>query len=170
MSNANYQHQQQQISGDLMANRSRLRAFIRKSVDQEADVDDIFQLTLMRVLERSRHSVIEQPLQYAYRVARNLTVDMARGRRQDVVALEEEPVCERTDLELQLDRQRRLALYQQTLQQMPALRREVFVRYRLQGQSKADIGQALALSPASVDKHITRALSTLKQAVEHACD
>ncbi|MCA6061452.1 sigma-70 family RNA polymerase sigma factor [Thalassolituus sp. ST750PaO-4] len=149
-----------------MANRSDLRAFIRKSVDQEADVDDIFQMTLVRVIERSRLSEIEQPLRYAYRVARNLLIDMARGRRTEIVPLDEDLVCERTDLELQLDRQRRMELYQKTLQSMPALRRDVFVRYRLKGESKASIGNALGLSSASVDKHITRALSTLKQAVQ----
>ena len=147
-----------------MANRSDLRAFIRKSVDQEADVDDIFQMTLVRVIERSRLSEIEQPLRYAYRVARNLLIDMARGRRTEIVPLDEDLVCERTDLELQLDRQRRMELYQKTLQSMPALRRDVFARYRLKGESTASIGNALGPSSASVDKHITPPPSTLKPA------
>lgn len=67
------------------------------------------------------------------------------------------------------DRQR-LALFSATLEAMPPLRREVFRRRRLEGQSREEIAEALGLQPEAVKKHISRAMAQLARALDEAED
>ncbi|MNP76767.1 RNA polymerase sigma factor [compost metagenome] len=56
------------------------------------------------------------------------------------------------------------------IERMPRLRREVFVRVRLHGQSHREVCEALGLSAKSVELHIARAvfdLSELRLASRH---
>lgn len=57
-------------------------------------------------------------------------------------------------------------LVSRILRRMPRLRREVLVRRRIRGESCALIAQELNLSTGAVEKHITRGLRDLLDAVD----
>jgi RNA polymerase sigma-70 factor (ECF subfamily) len=49
---------------------------------------------------------------------------------------------------------------------MQPLRREVFIRRRLHGQTHAEIAEALDLTPDAVEKHIVRGMRQLCEAID----
>jgi RNA polymerase sigma-70 factor (ECF subfamily) len=60
----------------------------------------------------------------------------------------------------------RLQQFVQLLEEMPPLRREVFIRRRLHGQTHAEIAEALDLTPDAVEKHIVRGMRQLCEAID----
>lgn len=59
-----------------------------------------------------------------------------------------------------------VALVSRILRRMPSLRREVLVRRRIKGESCAMIAQELNMSTKAVEKHITRGLRDLNDALD----
>ncbi|GEA10568.1 RNA polymerase ECF-type sigma factor [Alteromonas sp. KUL49] len=137
-----------------------LRSYIRKLVSRESDVEDVLHDTYLKMADAQQ--TIEEPTHYAHRVAKNIVHDMHRQQFRQHELLDEEPACDKSELDNVIEHSQRIELYQRIVARMPKVRREVFIRYRVQGQTKADIAKNLGLSTDSVDKHITRALTTLK--------
>lgn len=137
-----------------------LRSYIRKLVSRESDVDDVIHDTYIKMADVKQS--IEEPVHYAHRVAKNIVHDMHRQQFRQHHVLEDEPACDKSELDDVMEHAQRIELYQRIVSRMPKIRREVFILYRVKGQEKQEIAQQLGLSMNSVDKHITRALTTLK--------
>lgn len=150
----------------FIANQNALKGFIRKSVPQESDVEDVFQKLLLKVLGREWHDTIDNPLAYGYRIAQNLIIDFQRDYQKQPESLPDESTGETIALETLLEHQERVQLYQTVVTAMPAKRQAIFIRRRLHGESREQIAQDLGMSEEAVKKHISRALDDLKQAVE----
>ncbi|HEA16171.1 hypothetical protein LCGC14_2698180 [marine sediment metagenome] len=149
----------------FMANQDALKNFFRRAVGEQADADDLFQKLLLKALKTDSTAHIDNPLAYGYRMAHHLVVDHHREQNKLPESLEHEPLSAELSLENLLDHEQRLRLYQQVLTQMPALRRDVFIRRRLHGHSRRHISQSLGLSEEAVKKHISRAMDMLKDAI-----
>ena len=137
-----------------------LRSYIRKLVSRESDVDDVIHDTYIKMADVKQS--IEEPVHYAHRVAKNIVYDMHRQQFRQHQVLEDEPACDKSELDDVMEHAQRIELYQRIVSDMPKIRREVFILYRVKGQEKQEIAQQLGLSMDSVNKHITRALTTLK--------
>ncbi|TPV60770.1 sigma-70 family RNA polymerase sigma factor [Aestuariibacter sp. GS-14] len=166
------------VSGDthrelvscFIANQHALKGYIRKSVPQESDVEDVFQRLLVRVLGKHWDEQIDSPLAYGYRITRNLIIDFQREQKRLPDAL---PDDEQTDylleseaLETMLEHQERVQIYQAVVSAMSPKRREIFIRRRLHGESRDAIARDMNLTEEAVKKHITRALDELKREIE----
>lgn len=149
----------------FIANQDALRSFFRRAVGEQADADDLFQKLLMKALKIECTAHIDNPLAYGYRMAHHLVVDHHREQKKSPESLEHEPESNDLSLESLLEHEQRLQVYQQVLAQMPALRRDVFIRRRLHGESRQQISQSLGLSEEAVKKHISRAMDMLKDAI-----
>lgn len=147
-----------------------LRVYIRRFVHQESDVDDIYQDTYIKLMEVQQVSNIENIHGYARKVAKNLIIDKAKQAFSKCEEIVEEPVCNKSELGEIMDQQERIHIYQGIIQSMPAIRRQVFFSYRLKGDSKEEIAQRMGLSSEAVNKHITRALSMLKEHMAKVLD
>lgn len=143
-----------------------LRSYIRQFLDQEADVDDIYQDTQIRMMEISNSAHVINPNGYARKIAKNLIIDRSRQAYVNDEEFVVEPECEKSELDNIMERRQRIEVYQNILTTMPRVRREVFVNYRIKGQSKQQICQQMGLSMDAVNKHITRALSSLKEQIQ----
>ena len=150
----------------LMANQDAIKNYLTKAVEQRADAEDLFQKLLMKVFRMELQEELENPLAYGYRMAQNLVIDFHREIQRAPTCLEHEPECESVALETMLEHQQRVALYQQVLSEMSALRREIFIRRRLHNESRQHIAHTMGLNEETVKKHITRAMDALKLAVE----
>ena len=60
---------------------------------------------------------------------------------------------------------RAVALMAGALERMPPLRREIFLRRRLDGLTTAAIADRLDMSTAAVEKHVVRAFADLRTAL-----
>mgnify|MGYP006168079189 FL=1 len=49
---------------------------------------------------------------------------------------------------------------------MPALRRQVFVLYRVEGKSRSHIATLLQISEEAVSKHVSRALADIQRQID----
>lgn len=150
----------------LQAGQARIRRFIGRSVRNRADADEIYQETLLRMVERSRQAAIAQPVPYAIQVARNLITDSASPPSVPLELVADTAACPQPPADHCLAERQRLALFRSVLASMPPLRREVFIRRRLQGQSREQIARELGLEVNAVKKHVSRALAQLSRAMD----
>lgn len=160
---------QSTIIADLLAGHRRLLTYIRNRIRNPADAEDVYQETMVRMLERARSGGLQQPVPYALRVAHSVILDRAAIPVSDL--LDEDIACDQPGAEQRLSDRQRLAAFKRALDAMPPLRREVFTRKRIQGQSREEIAQALGMNEEAVKKHLTRALAQLARSLEEQdCD
>lgn len=154
----------------LVSHLPNLRKYIASRVSDRHDAEDLLQDTLLRSLRVDGQARILNPLAYSIRVARTVLSDYWRSRPQPqstdangagVVA---DPLSESLD-EAHIMAQK-VEYLQTVLQQLPPMRREVFVMRRVQGKSREEIADALGISTEAVKKHITRAMVSIAAAME----
>src|SRR5579864_7488879 len=80
------------ISEVIQRERSRLRAFVRKRVDDEGDAEDILQDVFYELVETYRlMKPVEQAGAWLFRVARNRIIDFFRKKRPESFATWQSP-------------------------------------------------------------------------------
>jgi RNA polymerase sigma-70 factor (ECF subfamily) len=147
----------------LLANEPRLKSYVRRRIANRDDVEDVLQEVFARILKVSRRAAVLDPLAYAFRVADNLIRDLGRRRGATHQALTEDLPCHEGHPSDILETQERARAIHAALREMPPLRREVFIRRRVDGESYEDIAAALSLSLAAVQKHYSRAAVALRK-------
>jgi RNA polymerase sigma-70 factor (ECF subfamily) len=140
-----------------------LRGFVRGRLGQHADVDDLVQETLLRLLGYQTAARVGDVKALCLTIARNLLLDHHRiARRGTPIALSEDVVCPQPTAERILAYRRAVEIVIRAVEVMPPLRREIFLRKRLDGFTTAEIAGSLDMSLAAVEKHVVRALSDLR--------
>lgn len=149
---------------DWVAIRGTIRRFVYGRTRNSQTADDVAQEVLLRTIEYRQAKPLSSPYAFALMTARNLLHDSARLAKPMVTdeVLSTLAASERPDelYERRSEMQSMLAV----IHAMPPLRKEVFWRKRIQGQSCAEIALALGLNAKAVEKHITRAMVDLHQA------
>jgi RNA polymerase sigma factor (sigma-70 family) len=130
--------------------------------------EDIVQETYLRLYDYRRTRTVADVGAFCFAVARNLIRDHLRRLKRAPALPGELPLdvacpLPRAD-EILLHRQR-VDILTRALKVMPPLRREVFLRRRLEEQPTAKIAADLELSAASIEKHVVRALADLRAAL-----
>jgi RNA polymerase sigma factor (sigma-70 family) len=138
-----------------------LRRFLRSSIRNPADVDDIVQDVFCRVLRDNRVLKSTAPRAYLYKVARNLLIDRYRqnkirsnvdkSRAQDIVAL--------SDTRSSLNYNEMTVAYQDALSELPDQCRKVFLMRSYDGLTNSEIAELLGLSMRMVQKHLVKAMA-----------
>lgn len=141
-----------------------IRTYVLGRVKRPDLADDIAQETVARLIEYSQTRKIATIYGYGFRIARNLLT------KQNAAPLDDEAVIENHMSEDPLPDhvvavRQEAALVSRLLRRMPRLRREVLVRRRIRGESCAKIAQDLNMSAKAVEKHITRGLRDLNDAL-----
>jgi RNA polymerase sigma-70 factor (ECF subfamily) len=148
--------------------RQALQRFVEGRLRDRSDSEDLVQETYLRLYDYRRTRSVADVGAFCFAVARNLIRDhMRRGRAAPIAAeLPEDLVCPAPRADEILAYRERVDVLRQALRAMPALRREVFIRRRLEEQDVATIAAALELSPAAIEKHCTRAVADLRHALD----
>ncbi|MGC1304463.1 MAG: sigma-70 family RNA polymerase sigma factor, partial [Caulobacteraceae bacterium] len=142
--------------------RGALYRFIMQRLRDPAASEDIVQETYVRLYDYRRTRPIADVGAFCFTVARNLANDHLRRRKSaPTVELPDEIACSAPRADDVIAHRQRVETLQDILSDMPPLRREVFVRRRLDGQSPAMIASELGLSVAAVEKHLVRAVADL---------
>ncbi|HEX4987064.1 MAG TPA: sigma-70 family RNA polymerase sigma factor [Burkholderiales bacterium] len=139
------------------------------SVQEAADV---FQEAVIRWLGLPDRQSVREPRAYFYRVAINIAVDRMRARSLhaeqpgvDESIVDPMPLPDRhTGARMQLER------LQQAVDALPPRCREVFLLFKVEGLGQEDIAARLGISRNMVEKHVIRALVSLRAAVPDILD
>jgi RNA polymerase sigma factor (sigma-70 family) len=153
----------------LKAQHADLLRYIGRRVGDSTISEDIVQEAYLRLLayEAKRDNAINNVTAFLRRVSLNLARDHFRqAGRQASAELSEDIPCPQPTVDLQLERRQLIGLVVEILKAMPPLRRDVFIRRRVHGQSAGEVAEALELSPSAVSNHVARALYDLDMALE----
>lgn len=146
-----------------------LTQFVGRRLRDRSLREDLVQETIARLLAYSRRHEVKDAGALGRRIARNLITDHFRhNRRHPTDALSDDLPAPTAAAEEIVMHRERVRAFGRVLEDMPPLRREVFMRLRLHGETAAEISAALGLSEAAVEKHLTRALEQLHREVERA--
>jgi RNA polymerase sigma factor (sigma-70 family) len=150
---------------DWSAVAAALTRYVRARTSRSDLVDDVVQETLARLVRQCRDQRPVSVYALGFRISANLLIDHHRHDRRYVGEPEEQQPSDAPLPDRIVAGRQELAILSTALETMPPLRREVIVRRRLQGQSCAVIARDLDLSLKAVEKHITRGLADLHQAL-----
>lgn len=150
----------------VRAHETRLKAYARRRGADGHEAEDLFQETVLRLLQRARRAPLLNPLAYAFRVLDNLMRD--RRQRPRFEALDEAEPCEQPGPGALLEGRELAEAFSRAIATMPRLRREVYLRRRLEGQAYERIALDLRLTPEAVQKHYSRASAILRKVHQDA--
>jgi RNA polymerase sigma factor (sigma-70 family) len=144
-----------------------LRGFVHRRLGgSQADGDDLVQETFLRLLGYRATSPVNDLKAMCFAIARNLLLDHHRAARRTAhVDLDEAMVCPLPLADRVLAYRRAVEVMAGALERMPPLRREIFLRKRLDGFTTAEIAAATGMSLAAVEKHVVRAFADLRTAL-----
>ncbi|MBO9712304.1 sigma-70 family RNA polymerase sigma factor [Sphingomonas sp.] len=153
---------------DEIALRAALERFVAGRLRDRADGEDIVQETYVRLYDYRRTRSVADVGAFCFAVARNLVNDHFRRHRTapQSAELAEDIACPMPRADTVLDYRQRVDILVRALKVMPPLRREIFLRRRLDDIPAATIAEDLAMSVAAVEKHVSRALADLRAALE----
>lgn len=154
---------------DWGGHRASLLRYVGRQVDEAALREDIVQEAFLRFLsfETKPGTVVSNMPALLRRISLNLIRDhFRRAKRAPGAELTEDLACPLPTADQQIERRQLIALVAEAIKAMPPLRREVFVRRRIHGQSAGEVAQALGLSASAVSNHVVRALCDLDMAIE----
>lgn len=137
--------------------KARLRSFIRKSVPNAGDADDILQDVFYEFVSAYRlPEPLEQVGAWLYRVARNRIIDRFRKQKQEVaLAHDEDEDSLWLESILSVETQTPATLYERkqlveqvvaALNQLPSEQRQVFIAHELDGKSFKQIAADTGIS------------------------
>jgi RNA polymerase sigma factor (sigma-70 family) len=153
----------------LSAQRTGLLEYVGRQVRDSALSEDIVQEAYLRLLifEAKPDNCVKNTPALLRRISLNLVRDhFRRAGRVPLVELSDTIPCPHAAIDQQLERKQLIELIAGILKTMPYLRREVFIRRRVHGQSAGEVAQALNLSPSAVSNHVARAIFDLDSAIE----
>lgn len=149
--------------------RDGLLSFLRHRVPDDADAQDAAQESFVRLLRyvESQPASAWKPL--LYRIAANVANDQARKRRTrngngQVPLDSEELVSDAPSQEQVVARDQELEMIRDVIMELPPKCRRVFLLQRLRGMSYAAIAKRCGISRKTVEMHMSRALSALREA------
>lgn len=147
---------------DCLTNNPQLRRYLSGRTRCSQEAADIYQESVVRVLEQSRKSTINNPIGYAIRVARNLLTTRSVDCDDDIDNID----SPKANPEYLLQEAQRIELISQALDSMPEQRRRAFELRRLHGESRKAIAEQLGISTETVTRHITRALADIQRYID----
>ena len=156
-------------NSEWRGHRVDLLRYVERRVNDVALREDIVQEAFVRLLayQAKPDIVIANITGLLRRISLDLTRDHFRrsGRNRNVELSDDIP-CPRPTIQERLEQRQLIKIVVGVAEAMPPLRREVFFRRRVQGQSAKEVAEALGISPGAVDAHIARAVLDLHLAME----
>lgn len=151
------------FTAEVQPHGAALRAFLLARYPSLADVDDLVQECLVRVLRVHEQEPVTSPRGLLFATARNLALDQMR--RQRVIAFE--PITEVADSSVFRDnanvaetvsQRQEFELLTQAIQSLPERCRQVFTLRTAYGLSQRQIAEELGISENTVEKQMSKGL------------
>ncbi|WP_222877240.1 RNA polymerase sigma factor [Terrihabitans soli] len=159
------------IAALYLSESARLRRKVARMVGDQATAADLVHDIFLRLWRRA------EPLDgndaaYLTRSARNAAIDHLRAERirSDFVkgTVPEQHYAGLPSPHAVLEAREGLTQVDTAIRGLPERTRHIFLLNRVHGSSYPDIAAAMGISPSAVEKHMARALSALRRAVEES--
>ncbi|MEM8594886.1 MAG: RNA polymerase sigma factor [Pseudomonadota bacterium] len=145
----------------FMDETPRLDAFFRRSGIAGAEREDLVQETMLRVLQTD-WGAVGKPRSYLWRIARNLMIDWRRAeaRRSKVLAPVDpgQVAADQPSVEAAHASSEDLKAMMVALRELPARRRDIFVRASLLGEPCSVVAESYGVSRRTVEIEARKAL------------
>lgn len=157
---------QQQVSELFCSERSSLRRFLKRKLNDSADVDDLVQESYLRLYDARRRTRIGNTRGFLYRIASNLVIDRYRSREHNVKSLSidsTEVSCSALMSDVPTPEQcaatdQQLCVLSKVIESLPPRCRQVFVSHRISQLTHREIACEMGISTQMVEKHIAKAV------------
>jgi RNA polymerase sigma factor (sigma-70 family) len=132
-----------------------LRAWLRSRFPDEADVDDLVQESMVRILRARETQEIASPKAFLFATARNLAVERLRKQVRHATLslgdLDELGVLDDgKDVAMAVERSEELEFLTQAIQSLPDRCRQIITLRKIYGMSQKDIARELGISENTV--------------------
>lgn len=151
----------------------KLYSFVLKMVKNEADTDDIVQEIFVKIWE-SRDKLDNYQLlsSYIFTIAYNSSIDLLRKRinsHKYIEHLKKSTVLLQTpDGTQEVEYNEFLNQLERIISSLPERQKQVYLLHREQGLTYPEIADRLSISKNTVENHMGKALSSLRQKMSHA--
>ncbi len=154
---------------------SELTAFLTRKLGCPTLATELVHEAYIKVRNLGTQESIANPLAYLYRTALNLANDhhrrlLRRAHHISDETLPENVADDRPNIEAHLEEQRRLALLQQAVNELPPRCREVFELRKYHAMEQDAIAGHLGISRNMVEKHLRKALLYCRRRVRELGD
>jgi RNA polymerase sigma-70 factor (ECF subfamily) len=158
---------EQDMEAWLKQLRPALTAFLRRKLQDPADLHDALQETSLRAWSYAARCEVRAPVSICFRIAENVAIDFARANRRSPTAGPQEDVellaTEEPGPERSATATQTLELVKQVIGGLPPGCRHVFLLSRSSGLSNPEIARRCGVSIKLVEKQISRALRELRE-------
>ncbi|HRF46027.1 MAG TPA: RNA polymerase sigma factor SigZ [Anaerolineales bacterium] len=147
---------------------SRLQAFIRSRVSNDAEADDVLQQVFLRVHRNLCCLPAPEKMEaWIYQITRNLIIDTYRSRRPIValsteIADEDDPFARDAASEL-------AGSLRETIDSLPAIYRDALLLTEYEGLSQVELAERLNLSVSAAKSRVQRARRQLRDLILTCC-
>jgi len=157
----------------ILPHEAALRRQLRREGAVTDDIDDLVAEALARAYELKDWSRVDHGRSYLFSIACNLVLDAAR--RNKVVSFDTfadlevlNLADESSSVEAMVIARGELLRLQKAVDRLPPRPRQVFLMRRVDGLRIEQVADQLSLSVSTVEKHFTRAMALLTEAMaEH---
>jgi RNA polymerase sigma-70 factor (ECF subfamily) len=164
-------HNNSSILDTFKHHENGLKKFISKFFLPSHEIDDICQETFLRSFESNMQNEIQRPKSFMYRVATNLI--MSKYRRSsykltdyiDDVGEEFIPI-NTTDIENDIDAQRKLGVFCESIASLPEQSRKILIMRKVYGYSIKEISSRLNMPTSTINYNIAKGMICCDNAIE----
>ena len=149
-------------SENMRQQQAELLSFIARRVRDPSMSDDILQETFVRLLSNGAPGRVANKMAWMKQVALNLIRDHFRkAARHPTQGLTEHLVGDGCPPDEAAIRRENVEMFSQALESLSPLRRAIFIRRKLHGESSRAVAQSLSLTENAVEQHVARAMIIL---------
>lgn len=160
--------QESPLLASFIRHQKDLLRFLSFKISCAETARDLVQESYIRIANYPEAETIENPRAFCFHVANNLALDHLRKRAfQDKFISGEidhettaSPAQEPADAVNAIQQLERLEIF---IEQLPSIRRQVFLLSRVEGLSYKAIAHELGISERTVENHVYKALKMLKE-------
>ena len=156
---------------EMLALLPRLRRFARSLTRDQADADDLSQLSVERALKaRDQWQPGTRLDAWMYRIMRNIWIDeaRARARRAQTFAPEEEGLCVGDDGHEAIERNVEMNDVDRAMAKLPDEQREVIALVLVEGLAYKEAAEILEIPMGTLTSRLVRGRQALVQMLEAA--
>lgn len=158
------------LADHVLPHEPALRAWVRAHFSRQVEVDDVVQETWAILATLDNIDQVRNPRAYMFRVARSVILQQLRRAR--IVTIEAVAEIDHLAVETTQAGPERYAASHQALRQtgemiaaLPSRCRQAFMLRKIDGLSQREIAGHMSISESTVEKHLSKALRLLMQAM-----